>query len=89
MAPERKLSFSRSLVWLACIAGTVHAGFSLYWALGGQWLLATVGLWALQPSAEAPLETGLLLGIVAIGKLLAAMIPVVVAYERMPWQGLQ
>jgi hypothetical protein len=26
------------------------------------------------------------LGIVAVGKLLAAAIPVVVAYERMPWQ---
>lgn len=24
----------------------LHAGFSAYWALGGQWLLATVGHWA-------------------------------------------
>lgn len=54
VTPERKLSCSRSFVWLACIAGTVHAGFSLYWALGGQWLLATVGQWAVQLSAEAP-----------------------------------
>lgn len=86
VTPERKLSCSRSLVWLACIAGTVHAGFSLYWALGGQWLLATVGQWAVQLSAEAPLQAGLGLGIVAAVKLLAATIPVAVAYGRMPRQ---
>lgn len=85
VTPERKLTFSRSLVWLSCVAGTVHAGFSLYWALGGQWLLATVGQWAVQLSVEAPLEAGLVLGIVAVAKLLAATIPVVVAYGRMPW----
>lgn len=82
----RKLTFSRFLVWLACLAGTVHAGFSLYWALGGQGLLATVGQWAVQLSADAPLEAGLVLGVVAAGKLLAAAIPVVVAYERTPRQ---
>jgi hypothetical protein len=84
VTPERKLSCSRSLVWLACIAGTVHAGFSLYWALGGQWLLATVGQWAVRLSGEAPLQAGLGLGIVAAVKLLAAAIPVAVAYGRMP-----
>ncbi len=83
---ERKQFLSRSLVWLACAAGVVHAGFSLYWALGGQWLLATVGQWAVRLSVEAPLQSGLVLGIVALGKLLAATIPVIVAYERMPWQ---
>ena len=86
VTPERKLSCSRSLVWLACIAGTVHAGFSLYWALGGQWLLATVGQWAVQLSVEAPLEAGLWLGVVAVVKLLAATIPVAVAHGRMPRQ---
>jgi len=55
--------------------------------MGGQWLLATVGQWAVQLSVEAPIQTGLVLGIVALGKLLAATIPVVVVvYERMPWQ---
>ena len=85
VTPEKKLSLSRSLVWLACMAGTAHAGFSLYWALGGKWLLATVGQWAVQLSVEAPLEGGLVLGMVAAGKLLAATIPVVLTYERMPW----
>ncbi|MFD1846476.1 DUF3995 domain-containing protein [Arthrobacter flavus] len=64
----------------------MHAGFSLYWALGGRWLLATVGQWAVQLSVEAPFEAGLALGIVAVGKLLAATIPVVVAYGRLPWR---
>jgi uncharacterized membrane protein len=63
----------------------VHAGFSFYWAFGGQWLLATVGNWAVELSAEAPLEAGLALGTVALGKLLAAVIPVGVAYGRVPW----
>lgn len=80
-----ELGLSRSLVWLAGAAGTVHAGFSLYWAFGGQWLLATVGRWAVELSVEAPLEAGLMLGAVAVGKLLAAIIPVGVAYGRVPW----
>ncbi|MDQ2745130.1 MAG: DUF3995 domain-containing protein [Chloroflexota bacterium] len=70
------------------MAGTVHAGFSLYWAVGGQWLLATVGQWAVQLSADARLEAGLLLGVVAVGKLLAATIPVGVAYGLFPWRRL-
>src|SRR5215204_2894969 len=74
--PRRRLALSRALTWLAGLAGAVHAGFSLYWALGGQWLLATVGQWAVNLSAEAPLTTGLVLGIVASAKLLAAAIPI-------------
>ena len=35
-------------LWVACGLGLVHAAFSLYWALGGQWLLATVGRFAVQ-----------------------------------------
>jgi Protein of unknown function (DUF3995) len=76
---------SRVLTWLAGLAGGVHAGFSLYWALGGQWLLATVGQWAVNLSAEAPRTTGLVLGFVAAAKLLAAAIPIGVAYGRLPW----
>jgi hypothetical protein len=75
---------SRLLVWLAGVVGTVHAGFSLYWAFGGQWLLATVGQWAVELSVEAPLQAGLALGAVAVGKLLAVLIPIGVAYGRVP-----
>ncbi len=83
--PRRRLALSRALTWLAGLAGAVHAGFSLYWALGGQWSLATVGQWAVNLSAEDPLTTGLVLGVVAVAKLLAAAIPIGVAYGRLPW----
>lgn len=76
---------ARVLVWIAGIAGALHAGGSLYWALGGQWLLATVGQWAVDLSAQAPLAAGLALGLVALLKFLAATIPIGVAYGRVPW----
>ena len=79
---------SRALVWTAGLAGLVHAGFSLYWALGGRWLLATVGQWAVDLSAEAPLAAGIALGLVAAAKLLGATIPIGVAYGRVPWPRL-
>lgn len=88
VTPKKRLSLGRSLVWVACVAGTVHAGFSVYWALGGQWLLATVGQWAVDLSAQAPFKTGIALGAVAIVKFLAAVIPVGVAYGRVPWPRL-
>lgn len=31
------------LLIIAALAGLVHAGLSLYWALGGNWLLSTIG----------------------------------------------
>jgi len=83
---------SRALVWTAGLAGAVHAGFSLYWALGGHWLLATVGQWAVDLSTEAPLAAGITLGLVAAAKLLGATIPIGVAYGRLPrprfWGGV-
>ena len=29
--------------WAACACGLAYVAISLYWALGGSWLLATVG----------------------------------------------
>ncbi|WP_289603599.1 DUF3995 domain-containing protein [Arthrobacter sp. zg-Y877] len=66
----------------------LHAGFSLYWALGGPWLLDTVGRWAVQESTESPVRTGLLLGFVALLKAAAAVIPTAAAYGRIRWPGL-
>jgi hypothetical protein len=79
---------SLALVWTAGLAGAVHAGFSLYWALGGRWLLATVGQWAVDLSTDRPLAAGITLGLVAAVKLLGATIPVGVAYGRVPWPWL-
>jgi len=50
---------SLALVWTAGLAGAVHAGFSLYWALGGRRLLATVGQWAVDLSTDRPLAAGI------------------------------
>lgn len=71
-------------LWTAACAGWVHAGFSLYWAAGGTWLLETIGPWAVRAAAEGSLLiTG---GLAAIGviKLIAAGVPVVVERRRPP-----
>jgi hypothetical protein len=81
-----KLELSRLLVWVAGAAGVLHAAASLYWALGGRWLLATVGQWAVDLSTRAPLSAGIVLGLVALVKLLAAMVPIGVTYGRVPWR---
>lgn len=57
------------------MAGLVHAGFSLYWALGGEWLLRTVGAWAVDAARDRPLMTGLLLAGVALVKAFVAVGP--------------
>ena len=84
---RRMLGLSRVLVWVAGAAGLVHATASRYWALGGRWLLATVGQWAVDLSARAPLRAGIILGLVALVKLLAATVPIGVAYGKVPWRG--
>ena len=73
-------------MWVAAAAGVLHAVPSLYWAFGGQWLLATVGQWAVDLSAREPLAAGVTLGLVAVVKLLAALVPVGVAYGKLPWR---
>ena len=79
---EGRLRLSRLLVWVAGALGVVHAAASLYWALGGRWLLATVGRWAVDLSVQAPLTADLALGLVALVKLLAAAVPIGVAYGK-------
>ena len=81
----RSGSLARIAVWVACVAGLLHAASSLYWAFGGRWLLPTVGQWAVDAAEESRLAAGLLLGGIGVAKALAAVIPVAVAYGRMPW----
>ncbi len=73
-------------MWIAGAAGVLHAAASLYWALGGQWLLATVGQWAVNLAARAPLTAGIALGLIALMKLLAATVPIGVVYGKVPWR---
>lgn len=75
-------------LWTACILGLVHAAFSLYWALGGQWLLATVGSFAVQAERESPAEAAAVLGAAALLKAAAAVLPLAAAYGRFPFPRL-
>lgn len=81
-------SFARTAVVVACGAGLLHAIASLYWALGGPWLLGTVGEWAVELVEKSPLGAGLLLGLVALVKAAAAIVPVLVHRGGMPWPRL-
>lgn len=83
--PSKRLAVSHAFVWTAGLAGVAHAGFSAYWALGGRWLLATVGQWAVDLATGHPLAAGIALALVAAAKLLGATIPLGVAYGRVPW----
>lgn len=92
MGSLRRERAARLCVWTACAVGIVHALFSLYWALGGSWLLDTVGPEAVRLSAEYPLLTGLGLGLVAAAKTAAAVVPATMANGRLRreklWRGL-
>ncbi len=88
MVLSGRLVLSRTLVWAAALLGAVHAGFSAYWAVGGRWLLATVGQWAVDLSERAPVEAGFALGVVAVVKLLGAAVPVGNAHGLVPWPRL-
>ncbi len=75
-------------LWAACGLGLVHAAFSLYWALGGQWLLATVGRFAVQPAQASPAQATAVLGAAALLKAAAAVLPLAAAYGRVPFAQL-
>ena len=80
------------LLTAAAVAGMIHAAFSLFWALGGRWLLPTVGQWAVDYAREAPLATGILLSFVAGVKGAVALTPLLASRRRLPhprmWRGL-
>lgn len=59
----------------AAVAGLLHAAASLYWALGGTWLLDTVGQFAVDMQREGgPLIT-LMLWVVTLAKVAGALVP--------------
>lgn len=61
--------------WVAGVIGSVHGAWSVYWALGGTWMLASVGQWALEAAADpSPAATAGLWG-VALVKFIAAWVP--------------
>lgn len=73
----------RVLLGGAATAGVVHAAFSAYWALGGDWLLATVGAWAVDYVSREPAISAVLLLTVAAVKSLVALGPVLLCRHRL------
>ncbi len=63
---------------IVAVAGGVHGLFSLYWALGGDWLLDTVG----RQMVDAFADRRLLLLPVAAVKIGFALLPVLQASRR-------
>jgi hypothetical protein len=64
----------------AGVAGGIHAGFSLYWAIGGSWLLDTVGEGALELQRMHPWGAAALLVVVGAIKAAGAVLPLVVEW---------
>jgi hypothetical protein len=72
-----KRSTATIVLSAAAGVGLVHAGFSLYWALGGRRLLPTVGEWAVVYTREAPLPAALVLLVVTAVKGVVALAPAI------------
>lgn len=68
----------------AALIGAVHASFSLYWALGGRWLLETVGPWALDLARTRPVAASGVLGVVVVLKLVLVAVPLLLLAHRLP-----
>lgn len=69
---------------LAAVAGIGHGVFSLYWALGGDWLLATVGQRMIEQFADARW----MLVPVGLVKITAALAPMVLGATGWPLRRL-
>lgn len=65
---------------VAAAAGVIHGGFSVYWGLGGTWLLNTVG-----SVADAFDGALLLILLVGLAKLAFALAPLVVDTRATRW----
>lgn len=72
----------RGLAWLACAVGALYAAVSVYWGVGGTWLLDTVGgsLARLGRDRSAGVLAALWGAVVL--KLIAAVAPVVAVHDR-------
>ena len=72
-------TIGRMALWTAAAAGTVHGLFSLYWAMGGGWLLESLGADLIETFADS---RWLLLP-VGLAKIFAGLLPLML--ERWGW----
>lgn len=61
----------------AAVAGLAHAAASLYWTLGGTWLLDTVGAFAVRMQEEGGLAIRAMLAGITVMKIAGALVPLV------------
>lgn len=81
MTTPTRTGVSRALVWMAGAAGMLHAACCRQPLLGTRRPVAAGNS---GPVGVGPLAAGLALGLVALVKVLAAAIPIGVAYGRIP-----
>lgn len=72
-------------LWAAGVLGTLHAASSICWAIGGQWLLATVGQWAMDAATGGSRWVFVGLFLIRLIKLAAAWIPLLAQSGLIPW----
>lgn len=81
------------LLVAAAAVGLLHAGFTLYWAPGGRWLLRTVGAWAVCLADSRPGAAAAVLGVVAVIKIAGSVLPVLVQTRhlsgRRGWRAME
>ncbi|APU12832.1 MULTISPECIES: DUF3995 domain-containing protein [Actinoalloteichus] len=75
---------SRPLSWAAAVTGLGHAAFSVYWGLGGTWLLDTVAGGAAVPTEANSAFLALLVWAAALIKIGVAVAPLVLLYVELP-----
>lgn len=78
-------STTRRWFTAAAVAGTLHAIASIYWGLGGSWLVDTVGQWAEEWREKAPVLSSAALLLIGAAKLAGAWVPLV--NDRRPLSG--
>lgn len=84
-AGHRRLSRGAAIsFWVAAVLGSLHAASSIYWAFGGEWLLETVGRWAVEATRNGSFWTFAGLLVIGLLKLAAAWIPFFAQIGRVP-----
>lgn len=87
-AASPRTALGLRLLLAAAVAGLVHAAFSLYWAVGGERLLGTVGQWALDLRNGQPVLATVALIAVAALKAAGAVLPLLATRGQARWPRL-